>query len=87
MAGSIHAQCKKVYLSSLKQTWPGAPMLGVKRLYMSNLKQTWLGASMLSVKRLYMSSLQQLLGVRNATSNMLALAESDLKSMVHEKNS
>ena len=46
--------------------------------------QTWLGASMLSVKRLYMSSLKQLLGVRNTTSNELALAESglsDLKSM------
>ena len=50
--------------------------------------ETWLGASMLSVKRLYMSSLKQLLGVRNTTSNELALAESglsDLESMVHEK--
>ena len=33
---------------------------------------------MLSVKRLYMSSLKQLLGVRNTTSNELALAESGL---------
>ena len=62
-------------------------MLSVKKVYLSSLKQRWPGAPMLGVKRLYMSSLQQLLGVRNATSNMFTLTESDLKSMVHEKNS
>ena len=86
--GASMLSVKRLYMSSLKQTWLGASMLSVKRLYMSSLKQTWLGASMLSVKRLYMSSLKQLLGLRNATSNDLALTEtglSDLKSMVDEK--